>query len=53
MEFLICLIQTVIVAAFIAAVAYGGIICGKKLRVRKNAKIALESAETTTVEEVE
>lgn len=44
MEFLVSLIETAIVAAFIAAVAYGGIICGKNLRTRKNAKVAQETA---------
>lgn len=43
MAILMNLIQTVIVAAFIAAVAYGGIICGRKLRLRKNAKLAQET----------
>ena len=44
MNFWMDVIQTVVKAVFIAAVAYGGVLCGKNLRVRKNAKKALETA---------
>lgn len=50
MGFLVSLVETVMVAAFIAAVAYGGIICGKNLRVRKNAKIAQEAEAVESAE---
>ncbi len=53
MGFWIELIQTAMVAAFIAAVAYGGIICGKNLRVRKNAKIAQEAKESVVADHAE
>lgn len=43
MGFLVNLIETVVVAAFIIAVAYGGVICGKNLKMRKNAKLAQET----------
>lgn len=44
MEFLANVIETVIQAVFIIAVAYGGIICGKNLRARKNAKATQDEA---------
>ncbi len=53
MAFLISLVQTVVIAAFIAAVAYGGIILGKNLKVRKNAKLAQEALETASTDEAE
>lgn len=53
MEFVLSFVETVIVAAFISAVAYGGIILGKNLRMRKNAKVAQESQESTVVDKAE
>ncbi|MFI3170934.1 MAG: hypothetical protein R3Y58_00980 [Eubacteriales bacterium] len=46
MEFWTEVLTTIITAVFIAAVAYGGVLCGKNLRVRKNAKIAQENSKT-------
>ncbi len=43
MEFWVNLIETIIKALLIAAVAYGGIIAGKNLRARKNAKLASDA----------
>ena len=40
MEFWINVIQTLVKAIFLAAVALGGIYCGKNLRMQKNAKLA-------------
>ena len=38
MEFWTSVLETIIRAAFIAAVAYGGILCGMKYRTHKNTK---------------
>lgn len=43
MDFVATLIQTVIKMVFIGAVSFGGIMMGKHLRVRKNAKEAAET----------
>lgn len=40
MEFWIAVIQTIAKMIIIAAVAFGGIMFGKKLRMKKNAKEA-------------
>ncbi|MFI3208737.1 MAG: hypothetical protein R3Y40_06325 [Eubacteriales bacterium] len=50
MGFWIDLVQTTVVAVFIVAVACGGVLCGKNLRMRKNAKIAQE---TVTAQDAE
>ncbi len=44
MEFWISVIETIIKAIFIIAVACGGVFCGKNLKARKNAKSAQEKA---------
>ena len=43
MSFWVEVFTTIITAVFIGAVAYGGIICGKNLRARKNAKVTQDN----------
>lgn len=43
MDFVVTLISTAVKMVFIAAVSFGGIMMGKHLRVRKNAKEAAET----------
>lgn len=45
MAFFAAVIQTVVKAAVIAVVAFGGVMCGKKLRERKESKTAAETKE--------
>ncbi len=50
MEFLASVIETIIQAALIGAVAVGGVFIGKNLRAKKNAKIAMETQKEKNAE---